>query len=104
MTPLTAADELIPASQASEVASTDMKKAAMQIAQQCLRRWDAALGIRPGTDAGGAKAGIWRRKFDGVRGAALLLAFQKFNRSLQMQSGRPGMSIATKVSLMFFAH
>ncbi|KAL0055196.1 hypothetical protein WJX82_008627 [Trebouxia sp. C0006] len=51
MTPLTAADELIPASQASEVASTDMKKAAMQIAQQCLRRWDAALGIRPGTDA-----------------------------------------------------
>ena len=54
MTPLTGA--LIPESQASEVASTDMKKAAMQIAQQCLRRWDAALGVRPGTDAGGAKA------------------------------------------------
>ncbi len=102
MTPLTA--ELIPASQASEVASTDMKKAAMQIAQQCLRRWDAALGIRPGTDAGGAKAGIWRRKFDGVRSAALLLAFQKFNRTLQMQSGRPGMSEATKLRLVVFAH
>ncbi|KAL0035227.1 hypothetical protein WJX79_007224 [Trebouxia sp. C0005] len=87
MTPLN--DELIPASQASEVASTEMKKAAMQIAQQCLRRWDGALGIRAGTDAGGAKAGIWRRKFDGVRCAALLLAFQKFNRNLQMQSGRP---------------
>ncbi|DBB15207.1 TPA: hypothetical protein ACH3X3_004211 [Trebouxia sp. C0006] len=87
MTPLTGA--LIPESQASEVASTDMKKAAMQIAQQCLRRWDAALGVRPGTDAGGAKAGIWRRKFDGVRGAALLLAFQRVNESLQMQSGSP---------------
>jgi len=102
MTPLT--DELIPASQASEVPSTEMKKAAMQIAQQCLRRWDAALGIRPGTDAGGAKAGIWRRKFDGVRCATLLLAFQKFNKNLQMLSGRPGMSEATNLRLMFFAH
>ncbi|DBA76141.1 TPA: hypothetical protein ACH3X1_009878 [Trebouxia sp. C0004] len=83
MTPLT--DELIPA----EVPSTGMKEAAMQIAQQLLRRWDAALGIRPGTDAGGAKAGIWRRKFDGVRCASLLLAFQKFNKILQMQSGKP---------------
>ena len=101
MTPLTGA--LIPESQASEVASTDMKKAAMQIAQQCLRRWDAALGVRPGTDAGGAKAGIWRRKFDGVRGAALLLAFQRVNENLQMQSGSPGMSEATKMRLMVFA-
>ena len=101
MTPST--DELIPASQASEVASTDMKKAAMQIAQQCLRRWDGALGIRPGTDAGGAKAGIWRRKFDGVRCAALLLAFQKFNKTLQMQTGRPGRLEATKLRLVFFA-
>ena len=102
MTPLT--DELIPASQTSGVPSTEMKKAAMQIAQQLLRRWDAALGIRAGTDAGGAKAGIWRRKFDGVRCAALLLAFKKFNKNLQIQSGRPGMSEPTKLRLMFFAH
>ena len=100
MTPLI--DELIPASQASEVPSTEMKRAAMQIAQQCLRCWDGTLGMCPRTDAGGAKAGIWRQKFDGVRCAALLLAFQKSNRHLQMQSGRPGMSAATPLRLMFF--
>ena len=94
-------DELIPASQASEVPSTEMKSAAMHIAQQCLRFWDGTFGICPGTDAGGAKAGVWRQKFDGVRCAALLLAFQKLNRNLQMQSGRPGMSAATTLRLMF---
>ena len=100
MTPLI--DELIPASQASEVPSSEMKRAAMQIAQQCLRCWDGTLGMCPGTDAGGAKAGIWRQKFNGVRCAALLLAFQKLNRHLQMQSGRSGMSAATTLRLMFF--
>ena len=94
-------DELIPSSQAPEVPSTEIKRAAMQIAQQCLRCWDGTLGICPGTDSGGAKAGIWGQKFDGVRCATLLLAFQKLNRHLQMQSGRPGMSEATTLRLMF---
>ncbi len=100
MTPFT--DELTLASQASEVPSTEMRRAAMQIAQQCLRCWDGTLEICPGTDTGGAKAGIWRQKFDGVRCAALLLAFHKLNRNLQRQSGRPGMSAATTLRLMFF--
>lgn len=95
-------DELIPASQASEVPSTEMRRAAMQIAQQCLCCWDETFGICPGTDAGGAKAGIWRQKLDDVRCAALLLAFQMLNRNLQMQSGRPDMSEATTLRLVFF--
>jgi len=79
-----------------------MKRTAMHIAQQCLRFWDGTFGMCPGTDADGAKAGIWRQEFDGVRCAALLLAFEKLNRHLQMQSGRPGMSAATTLRLMFF--
>ncbi|KAA6418227.1 MAG: hypothetical protein FRX49_11736 [Trebouxia sp. A1-2] len=82
-------DELTSSIQASEVPSNTMRRAAVQIAQQCLRCWDRTLGICPATDAGGAKAGIWGQKFDGVRCAALLLAFQKLNRHLQMQPGRP---------------
>ncbi len=67
-----------------------MKKAATEIAQRCLRRWDGPLGIRAGTDSGGARAGIWRRKYDGVRCAVLLLAFHKLNQDLQTRPNSPG--------------
>ncbi len=87
-TPLTGAD--VTANAQPDAASPDMQKAATQIAQRCLRRWDGPLGIRAGTDSGGARAGIWRRKYDGVRCAVLLLAFHKLNQDLQTRPNSPG--------------
>ena len=69
--------------------SAEMKQAASEIARQCLRLWDGFLGIHAGSDSAGAKAGVWRGKFDGVRCAVLLLAFRKLNKSLQMHSDAP---------------
>lgn len=66
-----------------------MKQTASEIARQCLSLWDGFLGIHAGSDSAGAKAGVWRGKFDGVRCAVLLLAFRKLNKSLQMQSDAP---------------
>ena len=87
-TPLTldaAADDAVAAAQ-GHAPSAEMKKAASEIARQCLRQWDGFLGIHAGTDSAGAKAGVWRGKFDGVRCAVLLLAFRKMNKGLQNRS------------------
>ncbi|KAL0035151.1 hypothetical protein WJX79_003680 [Trebouxia sp. C0005] len=48
-------DELTSSIQASEVPSNTMRRAAVQIAQQCLRCWDRTLGICPATDADAAR-------------------------------------------------
>lgn len=67
-----------------------MKQTATHIAQQCLRFWDGPFGFRAGWDSGGAQAGVWKSKFDGVRCAALLLAFRNVNTRLQNRSDAPG--------------
>ena len=56
-----------------------MKQVTADIAVRCLRRWDGILGMKAGTDSGGAKAGIWRQEYDGVRCAVLVLAMRKKN-------------------------
>ncbi len=70
--------------------STNIKKAARDIASRCLQRWDGFLGVRASTDSLGRKSGVWRDKYESVRYASLLLAFRKFNVSLA--STQPGNS------------
>ena len=84
-----AIDDVLAGGHGVNTPSPDMKRAASEIARQCLRLWDGFLGIHAGSDSAGAKAGVWRGKFDGVRCAVLLLAFRKLNKSLQMQSDAP---------------
>lgn len=91
-TPLTldtATDDAVAGGDRVITPSAEMKQAASEIARQCLRLWDGFLGIPAGSDSAGAKAGVWRGKFDGVRCAVLLLAFRKLNKSLQMHSDAP---------------
>ncbi len=91
-TPLTldiAVDDAVAGGHRVTAPSAEMKQAASEIARQCLRLWDGFLGIHAGSDSAGAKAGVWRGKFDGVRCAVLLLAFRKLNKSLQMHSDAP---------------
>jgi len=91
-TPLTldiAIDDAVAGGHRVIAPSAEMKQAASEIARQCLHLWDGFLGIHAGSDSAGAKAGVWRGNFDGVRCAVLLLAFRKLNKSLQMNSDAP---------------
>ena len=69
-------------SQPDEVTLQEVKQVAADIAAWCLRRWDGILGMMAGTDSGGAKAGIWRQDYDGVRCAVLVLAMRKKNSDM----------------------
>lgn len=62
--------------------SADMTKAAKEIAQWCLWRWDGFLGFRAGSDSVGSRAGVWKDRFEGVRSSALLVAMASLNRTL----------------------
>ena len=65
--------------------SKDVKRVAKEIATRCLRRWDAVLAVRAGTDTLGRKKGVWKDKFESVRSAVMLLAFRNVNATLQKQ-------------------
>ena len=65
-----------------------VRKVAAEVTARCLRRWDSFLAIRAGKDSLGRQAGIWKDKFESVRGAALLLAFRMVNTELQRQALR----------------
>lgn len=47
------------------------------ITRRCFVRWDNFFGIRPASSEG-----IWRPKFDGVRGSTMLLAFCQLNATI----------------------
>lgn len=70
-----------------------MKLVAAQITRMCLRQWNGFLGFSAASDSVGTRAGIWRAKFEGVRCAVLLLAFNRLNQNLQAQSN-PSESLA----------
>ena len=55
----------------------DMVRIAQNITCHCFTRWDSFWGIRPHSSVG-----IWRAKFDGVRGATMLLAFHHLNATI----------------------
>lgn len=55
----------------------DMVRIAQDITCHCFTRWDSFWGIRPHSSVG-----IWRAKFDGVRGATMLLAFHHLNATI----------------------
>ena len=63
----------------------EVQTIAKQITRRCLRRWGSFLAIRAGKDSLGRRPGIWKDKFDGVRSAALLLAYQTVNAKLQQE-------------------
>lgn len=86
ITPLTLSDELGSQSSSQCTPTPKMTLAATQITRMCLRQWDGLFGVRAASDSVGTKAGIWRAKFEGVRCAVLLLAFNRLNRNLQAQS------------------
>ena len=62
--------------------SEEMRNVAREIAKWCLWRWDGFLGFRAGSDSVGRRAGVWKDKFDSVRGAVLLAAMASLNRTL----------------------
>ena len=89
-TPLTLNAAIDNVTAGGHPASPEMREAATQIAQHCIYLWDGILGLQAGSDSAGARAGVWRGKFDGVRCAVLLLAFRKLNKSLLGRSDAPG--------------
>lgn len=63
----------------------EVRKVAKEISERCLRRWDSFLAVRAAMDSLGNSAGVWKRKFESVRSAVMLLAFRNVNAQLQMQ-------------------
>lgn len=71
-------------------AAPEMKEVARDIAAWCFLRWSGKLGTRAGSDSLGNKAGIWNSRFEDVRCAVMLLAFERVNAALKDQHGGSG--------------
>ena len=64
-------------------ATPEMKEVARDIATWCFPRWSGKLGTRAGSDSLGNRAGIWNSRFEDVRCAVMLLAFERVNAALK---------------------
>lgn len=66
---------------------TPVQAVAAQLVWKCLQVWDGILGFRASSDSHGDRSGIWLSKFRTVRYASMLLAMQRCNAHLQLESG-----------------
>ena len=71
-------------------ATSEMKEVARDIATWCFLRWSGKLGTRAGSDSLGNRAGIWNSRFEDVRCAVMLLAFERVNAALKDKHSADG--------------